>query len=210
MTPPSTLRPPSSALRSQASNLLAAATYLRPFGLRFSPGRSTSMLHAPCSTLRQRSAFTLVELLVVMAIVAMLAGLGFAGITGALKSARKAEVRAMANQIKLAVTSYYAEYGIYPTNQLTDATFLTMMTGGTNGNRRGIRFLEVPGKFTNAEGIVTPSAFYGDGSQANFALIIDTNYDGRIQLPGQTGETGGNIAVYVPDPSKTNAYIGTW
>lgn len=167
------------------------------------------MLHAPCSTLRKRSAFTLVELLVVMAIVAILAGLGFAGITGALKSGRKAEVRAMANQIKLAVTSYYAEYGIYPTNQRTDTAFLTMMTGGTNGNRRGIRFLEVPGKFTNSSGIVTPPTFYDNGSRPNFTLITDTNYDGKITLPGQ-GETGGNIAVYVTDPGKTNAYIGTW
>jgi len=117
--------------------------------------------------------------------------------------------RAMANQIKLGITAYYAEYGTYPSNQRTDAAFLTMMTGGTNGNRRGIRFLEVPGKFTNSSGLVTPKSFYGAG-QSNFVIIADTNYDGRIRLPGQPQDSGGNIAVYVGDPDKTNAYIGTW
>jgi prepilin-type N-terminal cleavage/methylation domain-containing protein len=156
-----------------------------------------------------RSAFTLIELLVVMAIIAVLAGLGFAGITGALNTARKAEVRAMANQIKLGITSYYAEYGTYPSNQRTDAAFLTMMTGGTNGNRRGIRFLEVPGKFTNSSGLVTPNKFYG-ADQSNFVIIADTNYDGRIRLPGQSQDSGGNVAVYVTDPASPTKYIGTW
>jgi prepilin-type N-terminal cleavage/methylation domain-containing protein len=154
-------------------------------------------------------AFTLIELLVVIAIIAILAGLGFAGVSGAFKTARKAEVRAMANQIKLGITAYYSEYGTYPSNQRTDTAFLTMMTGGTNGNRRGVRFLEVPGKFTNSSGIVTPARFYSSG-QSNYTLILDTNYDGRIRLPGQSQDTGGNIAVYVTDPDSPTKYIGTW
>ena len=158
---------------------------------------------------RRPSAFTLIELLVVIAIIAILAGLGFAGVNGALKTARKSEVRAMANQIKLGMISYYAEYGTYPTNLKTDTAFLATMTGGTNGNRRGIRFLEVPGKFTNATGIVTPLRFYPSG-QSNFTLIVDTNYDGKIRLPGQSQDTGGNVAAYVTDPDSSTKYIGTW
>lgn len=153
--------------------------------------------------------FTLIELLIVIAIIAVLAGLGFAGVSGALKTARKAEVRAVASQIKLALTSYYSEYGTYPTNQKTDSAFLTMMAGGTNGNRRAIRFLEVPAKFTNDTGIVTPQKFYPAG-QSNYVLIVDTNYDGKIRLPDKTQETGGNIAVYVTDPDNPEKFIGTW
>jgi hypothetical protein len=88
------------------------------------------------------------------------------------------------------------------------------MTGATNvptiPNRRGIRFLEVPPKFTNSTGIITPARFYKDGSQRAFSIMVDTNYDGRITLPGASQEATGTIAVYVEDPDKSTNYIGTW
>lgn len=161
---------------------------------------------------RDERAFTLIELLIVIAIIAILAGLGFGAVGGALKSAKKAEVRTMANQIKLALTSYYAEYGTYPPVSTSDANFLSAMTGSsavaTIPNRRGIRFLEVPPKFTNASGIVTPKGFNKAG-QVPYSIVTDTNYDGKIQLPG-SGEASGSIAVYVADPLKPGNYIGTW
>jgi prepilin-type N-terminal cleavage/methylation domain-containing protein len=171
------------------------------------------MFQAPCSLLRKRAAFTLIELLVVIAIIAILAGLAFPAVQGALGSARKAEVRGMANQVKLAVGSYYAEYGTYPTNARTDANFLSAMSGATNipsiPNRRGIRFLEAPGKFTNASGLVTPARFYRAG-QSNFIVVVDTNYDGRIRFPDKPAESSGSVAVYVTDPDNASKFIGTW
>jgi len=165
-------------------------------------------------TSRTNRAFTLIELLIVMAIIAILAGLGFGAVSGALKSAKKAEVRSMANQIKLALTSYYSEYGTYPPVQTTDSAFLTAMSGGstvaTIPNRRGIRFLEVPAKFTNSSGIVTPRGFDKQNGQVNFSVIVDSNYDGKIQLPGGGQEASGSIAVYVSDPDKPTNYVGTW
>ncbi len=151
------------------------------------------------------------ELLVVIAIVVILAGLGFAGVSGALKTARKSEVRAMANQIKLGLTAYYSEYGVWPQNTTkTDAFFVQMMTGQrTNQNRRQIRFLEVPAKFTSGGSIVTPKGFYPTG-QSTFTVVLDTNYDGRILVPGQAGQVNGSVAVYVPDPDKPGQFIGTW
>ncbi len=169
------------------------------------------MLHAPCSTLRKASGFTLIELLVVIAIIVILMGLGFSGISGAMKTAKKSEVRSMANQIKLAVQNYYTEYGVYPTNVTsTDSTFLAMMMGGTNGNRRGLRFIEAPSKFTNSSGLVTPKGFYPGGAQSNFLIVVDTNYDGRIRFPDQSADSSGSIAVYVADPERTNKFLGTW
>jgi prepilin-type N-terminal cleavage/methylation domain-containing protein len=172
-----------------------------------------SMLHAPCSLLRKASGFTLIELLVVIAIIAILAGLGFAGVSGALKSARKAEVRSIGNQIKLAISSYYAEYGTYPAGTMTDANFLDAMTGGTNvtgiPNRRGIRFLEVPANFTNANGIVTPPRFFPAG-QSNFNVVVDSDYNGKITVTNAFTNASGSVAVYVTDPDNATKFIGTW
>jgi prepilin-type N-terminal cleavage/methylation domain-containing protein len=162
-------------------------------------------------------AFTLIELLIVIAIIAVLAGLGFAGVNGALKTARKTEVRAMANQIKLALSAYYAEYGVYPTATNTDSVFLGMMSPSgqsvaPTNNRRGIRFLEVPDKFTNGNGIVTPRRFYTNDVQTNYQVRVDANYDGRLDLdlPGGRTNISGSVAVWVLDPDNPNKVIGTW
>ncbi len=177
------------------------------------------MLHAPCSTLRKRSAFTLIELLVVIAIIAILAGLGFAGVSGALATAKKSETRAMANQIKLALSAYYAEYGTYPNVTNANPQFMQAMSGSNNittvPNRRGIRFLELTDKFTNSSGIVTPSRLYKDPNRREvFQIALDTNYVGRIVVPSGTNASrvtnNGSIAVWVPDPSQPNKVIGTW
>jgi prepilin-type N-terminal cleavage/methylation domain-containing protein len=168
------------------------------------------MLHSTSSMPRKASGFTLIELLVVIAIIAILAGLGFAGVNGALKTARKAEVRAIANQIKAGLTTYYADYGTWPTNfTKTETGFLRIMDGtDTTNNRRGIRYLEVPPKFTNSSGIVTPKGFY-PGGQSNFVLVLDTDYNGKINLPGGSNASG-SVAVYVTDPDNSARHVGTW
>lgn len=178
-----------------------------------SPATSLSPQASDCLPPRERAtAFTLIELLVVIAIIAILAGLGFGAVGGALKTAKKAEVRSMANQIKLGLTSYYSEYGTWPTVTTTDPAFLQAMTGSsavpTIPNRRGIRFLEVPAKFTNSSGIVTPKGFDKSGGQLNFNVVVDSDYNGKITLPG--GEASGSVAVYVADPDKPTNFIGTW
>lgn len=160
-------------------------------------------------------AFTLIELLVVIAVISILAGLGFAGVNGALKSARKAEVRAMLNQTKLAVISYYSDYGVYPSNfTRTDANFLNVMMGSNAAvNKRGIRYLEAPSKFVTSAGLVTPRNFY-TGVQSNFTLSMDTNYDGRIEVmdanSGAKTNISGSVGLYVKDPDKATGYITTY
>ena len=120
----------------------------------------------------------------------------------------------MAESIKTAVNAFYAEYSTYPSNATgkTDTDFLTLIsTTNTNGgNYRGIAFLEVPPKFTNASGIVTPSGFYK--GQSNFFLAIDTNGTGVLTntVGSSTYVVAASVAVWVVDPKNVNKPVGTF
>ena len=155
----------------------------------------------------------------VISIIGLLAGLGLPAINGAIQAGKKAEVAAMAESIKTAVNAFYAEYSTYPSNTSgkTDLAFLNLIsTTNTNGgNYRGIAFLEVPPKFTNATlGLVTPSGFCKNKAQSNFLVLIDTQGLGYVNPKSVSSVTNTNVAssvaVWVVDPTTNTKAVGTF
>jgi hypothetical protein len=100
---------------------------------------------------------------------------------------------------------------------MTDTNFLSLIsTTDTNGgNYRGIVFLEVPPKFTNSDGLVTPKGFLSGGKQTNFFVLIDAQGAGYVD-PSSVCSTLTNsnvpssVAVWVVDPTTNTKAVGTF
>ena len=78
------------------------------------------------STNKQISAFTLVELLVVMSIIGVLAAIGLTSFTTAQMRGRDVQRKSDLKQTANALELYYADYGSYPDS----ITFGTQFTDG--------------------------------------------------------------------------------
>jgi prepilin-type N-terminal cleavage/methylation domain-containing protein len=156
-------------------------------------------LNPTTTNIRKSTAFTLVELLVVISIIAILAGLSFPAVSGAMDSAKKTHAKSNAVQIAAAVSAYDMEYGKLPTNSagLVDSAFMNILTGSdTANNSRGIVFLEAQawkkGKGgTNSDGYCDPWS-----SNSAYAIALDagsadaTNYDNQVSVSTNGGASG--------------------
>jgi prepilin-type N-terminal cleavage/methylation domain-containing protein len=155
----------------------------------------------PSSCLSSRSAFTLVELLVVISIIALLAGLSFPAIQSALKKARVAQSAALMNDIRTAVFAYNTEYNIWPTlggdggvtvsetkqhwEELTKVLIGDKIPTSpgvqydSNHNTRKIAFMQVQPKNLDRDSIKDPC--YPD-TPGYFVLIVDGNYNNLVRV----------------------------
>lgn len=154
---------------------------------------------SPSHTSR-RTAFTLIELLTVIAIIAVLMGLLFPAISGVKETAKKAQAKNDAVGILNAVKSYYTEYGKYPLatpgadTEKGDisATLLQTLTATepaspTMLNPRKISFMEIPAAKTNSSGKEPKSGLDGgtfyDPWGKSYQIIIDGDYNNEVTSP---------------------------
>ena len=146
-------------------------------------------------------AFTLIELVVVISVIAILMGLLFPAFRGVQDQAKKTQAKSDLTQIATAVNAFYTEYGRYPTSATTNAT-ATLGPGGStpeNGglfnelraitfvlNTRKIVYLSPPeakNQTAPRSGIETATGGYYDPWGNEYAIALDAEYGGTLTNP---------------------------
>jgi len=168
---------------------------------------------------KQANAFTLVELLVVIGIIAILMGLLFAGGRAVQQQAKRTQAKNDLAQIVTAVNAYYTEYGKYPV--VADDTpiantgdlFYTLRAiasgtanAGNAANPRKIVFISPPdvkdpGTPVSGIGTVTGARQYYDPWGMPYAIEVDGNYNNQIDINPYTANAG---------PSPLQAGVIAW
>lgn len=169
-----------------------------------------------------RNAFTLIELLIVIAIIGILMSLLFPAVNSAIDAARKAQAKNDVVQIATAVTAYETEYGKLPATTEAaanvDKTLVETLTGtATNNNPRGIVFLEVQGQKKGKSGTNSSGSFV-DPWGGNYKIIMDATYDNTITAGTNGVSLRKKVAVW-NDPTtqtgttasqKSRRYVTSW
>lgn len=142
---------------------------------------------------RMRSAFTLIELLIVIAVIAVLAGLSFPAMRGALNSGKKAQARNDVQQMAAAIRAFELEYGRQPSTTTgedqwvggNNENLVKVLLGiDQNLNPRGIRFFE-PKMVSDTKGGVNQSNFrFYDPWGSPYYIKLNTDYDNKINHYG--------------------------
>jgi prepilin-type N-terminal cleavage/methylation domain-containing protein len=178
---------------------------------------TSSPLPAPRSLPRERSAFTLIELLVVISIIAILAGLAFPAVQGALGQGKKAQARNDVNQLAAAIKAYQLEYGKMPSSvagsdsaAADNKTVVSALTTSNTNNPRGIVFFEPKNAKNNKGGIGTDGVLYDPWGSA-YVISLDTDYNNKISsaLPSGTSVDYFTTAIVVSGGPDTNTSAST-
>ncbi len=164
-----------------------------------------------------KSRFTLIELLTVIAIIAVLVGLLFPALSGAQKKAKKTTANTEIQSLKGAIQQYETTYGVLPAVCSADSgdTYVNADTTTSdaykklikllqnadppNANARGIEFLQIKNN--------TPGEFK-DPWQEDYQVCIDNGssegYDGKLS---DSSLEDGSLPSGVPDPIYASAAI---
>jgi prepilin-type N-terminal cleavage/methylation domain-containing protein len=124
--------------------------------------------------MERRKGFTLIELMVVILIVSILAGVAIPLMQGRIDSAKWSEANAAAGTIRTAVRAYFAEHGSAPTGALSSGTTAADL-GFNSADLTGTYF--APSNYTidsvNSDGLAEISVTAGTGLTGTYKLLTN-------------------------------------
>ena len=139
------------------------------------------------------ASFTLVEMLTVIAIIAILAGLTLSAFSGVMKTAARSRAKAEIQAISTALESYNSDNGAYPPSVGFSST--NGYTGAV-ANQAGQYQTSSACLYTNLTG--DSSATFGDGYPANLTAGTKIYMTFKSSQLGNDNASGGTI--YIKDP----------
>lgn len=160
------------------------------------PASCSSLLRTgirrPSSVVCLRSAFTLVELLVVISIIAILLGIILPAYFSIREKARYTKTKVTVKNLETAFKAYLDQYRVWPTefgsgeNKEINADIVAILRGtDKNANKDGYVFYEIDA--TNSAGAyLDPYTTYQDlNIETPYRFRVDENYDNKITVDGQ-------------------------
>ena len=182
----------------------------------------------PLCRRRTGAAFTLVELLVVIAIIAVLSGLAFPAFQSVQNSAKRTQAKNDLMQIVTAVNAFYTEYGRYPVLSTVpdgkynadnnDQLFNVLKGTADQGeqlelNPRRIQFIQQPvAKSTtdprSGQALGGPHQWkWVDPWGMPYSVSVDHDYDGAVENPysSNAGFAGVNVGAIAWSLGKDKA-----
>ena len=122
--------------------------------------------------------FTLIEMLVVIAIIVILAGLVFPALGLARQNARKSKANSECQSLKTAIILYESEFSCWPTKSSDESSaasdYKKMCDYLVGKNGKNMVFYEAGKDYESGKGILDP---WGN----EYQVIVDSDFDGALK-----------------------------
>ena len=168
------------------------------------------------------SGFTLVELLVVISIIAILAGMVMPMFYSAKEKAREAKAKIAVKALETAFKSYLDTYKVWPTvfvnGEIKGDIFKVLRGDNVSGaNKDGMAFYEFE-NYTNSAGMLSETAYdpwanpYEPSKLSDhiYQVMFDEDYDNKIKVPASVGGDDVYRCVVVWTFDKDTNVVASW